>query len=196
MNDNTKVNPLEPCPDGNAVFTVFGRVAYAVQIFEAELITLLIILEQIPQIERSVKSTPESFFTRRSVKKWWRDNSALIESELDRCTLGKLLNDKLRKVSRAFKSMNDVSRSVLSDDKVSSISELLDTLPIAEWGAALERRNYLFHRFWYDADDKLINATDCQQLQTKLLQDQKEFGSHVMNVRKALKSVMNIIGYE
>lgn len=196
MSDNAKEFPVGMCPESEAVFAAFGRVAYSVQIFEADLITLLILLEQIPQIEEAVKSDPELFLNKQFVEKRWLKNIQDTQGSLDKLTLGQLLKDRFDRSRKNLQNMIANREGVFSVERLGTISKQLDGLPIAAWSNALCCRNDLFHRFWYNNDDKLIDNRDCEALQAKLEKIQREFANHVNSIRDAINSIMEIMGYE
>ncbi len=196
MSDGIPDDSLKLSEARDEVFRAFGRVAYAAQIFESDLITLLIMLELFTHVEDAVKKDPESFLNKKAVGKWWQANSKSIEEELDRFTLGQLLKGKLGQAQNNLERLTNESRRVVSDEQIASITKQLDALPTTEWDTALEHRNYLFHRFWYHADDKLADIEDCQKLQISLEQCQEEFERHVERVREALQTIKKILGYQ
>lgn len=195
MSGGIRDDSLKLCEAKDEVFKAFGRVAYAVQIFESDLITLLIMLEQITHVENSVKTDPESFLNKKAVEKWWQTKSKIIEKELDRYTLGQLVKRKLGQARKDLESLAKESGKV-SDERIARITAQLDVLPTIEWDTAVRDRNFLFHHFWYRADDRLLNIEGCQELKIRLEKYQKVFEIHVIRVRKELQAMMKILEYE
>ncbi len=192
MSDSIHKNCSGAYPDSNRVFMAFGQVAYAIQIFEADLVTLLIILKRISQMEWQLKTSPESFLSRELVATWWRREGERIQSKLVNQTLGQLLKNELKQCREDFQN---VSANVVPVDILDTINGLLDTLPFVAWEGALERRNYLVHSFFYDGDDQLTCAKGCRTLLEVLGKDKERFEKHVVEVRNAIDSAMVIMEY-
>ncbi|MBD3381555.1 MAG: hypothetical protein GF404_05090 [candidate division Zixibacteria bacterium] len=178
-------------PDIQAVFAAFGQTAYSVQIFEADLITLLIVLRQMARLAKNVKDTPELFLKKEPIEKFWREEGNRIQNQLEKCTLGQLLKNAF---TQSKETLNELNEDQTLPSAFKDINKQLDRLPFEDWLDALASRNYLFHRFWYDADDQLGTKEGCYKLKKHLLNYNDQFENHVDDVRKTLKTLMDIMG--
>lgn len=182
--------------DREAVFLEFGKVSYIVQTFEADLTNLLIILKMLTEADEQIKTSPESMLNRRLVESWWLKTAKNIEGKLNKQTLGTLLRRQLQEATECLERMQKEGSNVIPTDILRSINKQLKGLPISEWNKALNRRNDLFHEFFYRNDEQLGNAAGCYILLEELAKDKRLFEKCISNVRETFKDIMKFIGYD
>ena len=83
-------------PQIQAVFTAFGRTAYSIQIFEADLISLIIMLRLVTETTDEISNNPEFFLKKGNIEKFWKKEAVRIQGQINKETLGQLLKNDIQ----------------------------------------------------------------------------------------------------
>ena len=182
------------------VFSSFGSVAYCAQIFEADLMTIVVLLQRLGGLDRRLKDQldkdPFRLLNRKGVDAFWSEAGEEIESALNKKTLGQLLRQHL---SQAQKNLRDVTKeetSIIPKEKLDEIVQILDAIPLPNWELARERRNYLCHEFFFQREIELCNDLSCRILSDELRDDKTLFENCVIQVRSITRSLLKVLGMD
>ena len=170
------------------IFYWFGRVAYAASIFEADLATILILLQKFDEeaIQDDIETNPERFLRRGSIEVFFKERADYIEGIVTRKTMGQLM----KKANCILEHLKNVKNKENAISPVDDIIKILDNIPQEKWEEAIERRNYLFHHFFYEYDSKVHDKDLCEELLTRLINESKRFEELVNEVRAIFKRLL------
>lgn len=182
------------------VFLLFGSVAYCATIFEADLKTMIILTQRLGRLDLLLKDQldkdPFRLLNREGVDAFWLEAGERIESDLSRTTLGQLLKQSL---SQTIKNLRDVIKagtSIIHIEKVNEIVQILEAIPLSNWVLARDRRNYLFHEFFFQREIELCNDVSCVILADELRDDKTLFDHCVVQVRSITRSLLKVLGID
>lgn len=182
------------------VFSSFGSVAYCAQIFEADLVTMVMLIQRVGRLDSLLKDQlnkdPFRLLNRRGVDAFLSEAGGAIENELSKNTLGFLLKNDLSRAQKNLRDMTSKETSIVRKEILEEIIETLDAIPLSKWELAHKRRDYLFHEFFFRHEMELCNDTGCRILLDKLGDDKTLFENCVIQVRSFTRKLLKVLGMD
>ncbi|HUV29894.1 MAG TPA: hypothetical protein VMY05_02200 [Acidobacteriota bacterium] len=86
--------------------------------------------------------------------------------------------------------------TVIPKEILKTLVQILDEIPFQEWFQALERRNYLFHEFFFQHETELCNDEGCRKLLEEMRGDKTLFEDCVIQVRSFTDRLLKVFGVD